>query len=47
MKIENDVTRALRPADIEAELGGLEPASKHAAILCVDAVKRLVEAHGL
>ena len=28
---------------IEAAVGGLEPASKHAAILCVDGVKRLLE----
>ena len=36
---------AIRPSDIEAALGGLEPASKHAAILCVDALKHLLEAH--
>ncbi|HEY3743309.1 MAG TPA: iron-sulfur cluster assembly scaffold protein [Bryobacteraceae bacterium] len=36
---------AIRASDIDAALGGLEPASKHAAILCVDAVKRLLEAH--
>ena len=36
---------ALGAADIEAALGGLEAASKHAAVLCVDAVKRLLEAH--
>ncbi|HXP86310.1 MAG TPA: iron-sulfur cluster assembly scaffold protein [Bryobacteraceae bacterium] len=36
--------RALAPAVIERELDGLEPASKHAAVLCVDAVKRLLEA---
>jgi nitrogen fixation NifU-like protein len=35
---------ALTPAVIEEALGGLEPASKHAAVLCVDAVKRLVAA---
>jgi nitrogen fixation NifU-like protein len=35
---------AIRASDIEAALGGLEPASKHAAVLCVDAVKRLIEA---
>jgi nitrogen fixation NifU-like protein len=33
---------SLTPAMIEAALDGLEPASKHAAVLCVDAVKRLV-----
>ena len=27
---------------IEEALGGLEPASRHAAVLCVDAVKRLL-----
>jgi nitrogen fixation protein NifU and related proteins len=27
---------------IEEALGGLEPASKHAAVLCVDGVKRLL-----
>ena len=34
----------LTPGVIEEALGGLEPASKHAAVLCVDAVKRLVAA---
>jgi nitrogen fixation protein NifU and related proteins len=29
---------------IEEALGGLEPASKHAAVLCVDAVKQLLGA---
>jgi nitrogen fixation NifU-like protein len=33
---------ALVPAVIEGSLGGLEPASKHAAVLCVDAVRRLL-----
>jgi nitrogen fixation NifU-like protein len=37
----------IRASDIDAALGGLEPASKHAAVLCVDAVKRLLEAHGV
>lgn len=32
----------LTPALLEALLDGLEPASKHAAILCVDAVKKLL-----
>lgn len=36
--------RMLTPAVIEAELGGLEPASKHAAVLCADAVKLLLGA---
>ena len=34
--------KALTPAIIEEAVGGLEPASKHAAVLCVDAVKRLL-----
>lgn len=29
----------LQPEEIEAAVGGLEPASKHAAQLCIDAVK--------
>jgi len=33
---------AITPAVIEEALGALEPASKHAAVLCVDAVKRLL-----
>lgn len=33
---------ALTPSVIEEALGGLEPASKHAAVLCVDGVKRLL-----
>jgi nitrogen fixation NifU-like protein len=33
---------AIRAADIDAALGGLEPASKHVAVLCIDAVKRLL-----
>jgi nitrogen fixation protein NifU and related proteins len=33
---------ALTPAVVEALIGGLEPASKHAAILCVDGVKKLL-----
>lgn len=35
---------ALAPAVIEEAVGGLEPASKHAAILCVDAVRQLLAA---
>ena len=31
--------QALRAADVEAALDGLEPASKHAAQLCIDSVK--------
>ena len=33
---------ALSASEIEAALGGLDPASKHAAVLCVDGVKRLL-----
>jgi nitrogen fixation NifU-like protein len=35
--------RALRAFDIEEAVGGLIPESKHAAVLCVDAVRKLVE----
>ena len=35
---------ALRPVDIEQAIGGLIPESKHAAVLCVDAVKALLAA---
>ena len=31
---------------IEDAVGGLEPASKHAAVLCVDAVKQVVKRAG-
>ncbi len=34
---------ALTPGEIEAGLGGLPPASRHAAVLAVDALKRLLE----
>src|SRR5579872_2065769 len=37
-----DELKSLAPAIIEQELDGLEPASKHAAVLCVDALKRLL-----
>ena len=33
----------LVPAVIEDAVGGLEPASKHAAVLCVDALERLLK----
>jgi nitrogen fixation NifU-like protein len=33
---------ALSPAVIEEAVGGLEPASKHAAVLCIDALRRLL-----
>jgi nitrogen fixation NifU-like protein len=32
----------LTPAMVEELVGGLEPASKHAAVLCVDAAKKLL-----
>ncbi|MBZ5627206.1 MAG: iron-sulfur cluster assembly scaffold protein [Acidobacteriia bacterium] len=35
---------ALTPAVVEELLDGLEPASKHAAVLCVDGVKKLLAA---
>jgi hypothetical protein len=35
---------ALTPAIIESAVGGLIPESKHAAVLCVDAVKALLKA---
>jgi nitrogen fixation NifU-like protein len=34
---------ALTPDEITAGLGGLPPASRHAAVLAVDALKRLLE----
>jgi nitrogen fixation NifU-like protein len=33
---------ALTAAGVEEAVGGLEPASKHAAVLCVDAVRSLL-----
>ncbi len=33
---------AITPGVIEQAVGGLEPASKHAAVLCVDGVKSLL-----
>ena len=45
MGVRREGLAAIHASDIEAALGGLEPASKHAAILCIDAVKRLLEAH--
>jgi nitrogen fixation protein NifU and related proteins len=35
---------ALKPAAIEEAVGGLSPESKHAAVLCVDAVSALLRA---
>jgi nitrogen fixation NifU-like protein len=37
-----DELKALTPALIEELVGGLEPASKHAAILCLDGVRKLL-----
>ena len=34
--------KSITAAVIEDAVGGLEPASKHAAVLCVDGVKRLI-----
>lgn len=34
--------RGITAAVIEDAVGGLEPASKHAAVLCVDAIRRLL-----
>jgi nitrogen fixation NifU-like protein len=39
-----DELRALTPQIIEDALGGLQPASKHVAILCADGVKTLLTA---
>ncbi len=36
--------QALQTKDIEEELGELQPASKHAAVLCIDAVTNLLKA---
>ena len=36
--------KALAPGVLEEAVGGLEPASKHAAALCVDGVKKLLSA---
>ena len=33
---------AMRAADVEQAVGGLIPESKHVAVLCVDAVKKLL-----
>ena len=33
----------LRAADIETAVGGIQPESKHAAVLCVDGVKALLK----
>jgi nitrogen fixation NifU-like protein len=39
-----DQLARLKPETIEAEVGGLIPESKHAAVLCVDGVKKLLAA---
>jgi nitrogen fixation NifU-like protein len=36
----------LKAADVEASVGGLIPESKHAAVLCVDAVQKLLAEAG-
>ena len=36
----------LRAADIEQAVGGLQPESKHAAVLCLDGVKALLKQSG-
>ena len=38
--------RLLTAAMIEDTVGGLEPASKHAAVLCLDAVRRVLAEKG-
>jgi nitrogen fixation NifU-like protein len=35
----------LRPADVEAAVGGLSNESKHAAVLAIDAVRALLRSH--
>jgi nitrogen fixation NifU-like protein len=34
--------KSLRASELEELVGGLEPASKHAAVLCLDALKKLL-----
>ena len=36
-----DTLKMLRAADVEAAVGELSNESKHAAVLCIDAVKKL------
>ncbi|MEQ1885112.1 MAG: iron-sulfur cluster assembly scaffold protein [Bryobacteraceae bacterium] len=36
--------KAIQPETVEDAVGGLEPASKHVAALCVDAVRALLKA---
>lgn len=40
-KTRSDLAR-IQAADVEAAVGGLIPESKHAAVLCVDGVKKLL-----
>ena len=37
---------ALQAGEIAAALGGLQPESRHAAVLCVDGVRALVKQSG-
>jgi nitrogen fixation protein NifU and related proteins len=37
-----DQLRSLTPAAIDEQVGGLAPESQHAAVLCLDAVKKLL-----
>lgn len=41
---ERAVLQGIRPSDIDDALGGLPPESKHAGVLCVDAVRALLSA---
>jgi nitrogen fixation NifU-like protein len=41
-----DELRRLRAADIEEAVGGLQPESRHAAVLCLDGVKALLKGSG-
>jgi nitrogen fixation NifU-like protein len=41
-----DELRHLRRTDIEEAVGGLQPESKHAAVLCLDGVKALLKISG-
>lgn len=40
-KTKSELAR-IKPADVETAVGGLIPESKHAAVLCVDGVKKLL-----
>ena len=39
-----DEVKAFTPSVVDEAVGGLPPASKHAAVLCADAVKALLQA---